>query len=426
MSQQPGLWQHDAYAVLMSTESSGLGKRRLKRFLNWLDLVGLDWTRPDLERYGEYLIHRHNLQPSSVESEKSHVRHHYIAVLSNAKTLAYLALEERADFVNGVLTCLGYNERTLTYDDLVDYTQNDGSENSDVLLPAQAHDYRNMRLRRFIRWLDETGRHWSQPDLAEFRLTLKREGVSAVDRKNWIRLIRDRYEAIVTDDTILELLDPDEREAFKRELPDRLAYRVRGDAEYRIDDDPSNRPFWLSELQARAFIAQLETDTLIGLRNRAIIGLALYMGLQQHEIHNLNVNDLHYEIEGGRPALRVRNAQRTRLIPYDDRYPVREWLEVWLQAAEIEEGAIARTMYTNSSYLRPGRLDSAGMRAILDKYPVEVEGRQVLLLFPDLRCTYGRRLYDAGVDVETISHYLGFRRLESALRFLGLRKRRIR
>ena len=235
--------------------------------------------------------------------------------------------------------------------------------------------------------------------------------------------MRRRYEELREAENILAMLDDDERNDFLNNLDNRLGYSDVYDKKFRVEDDPSSWAFWLSPEQERSLILQPDLSALIGLRDRAIIGLALYTGAKPFELRRLDVPDVCREREGVTGILfQATDSQAERFVPFQPDMPGVDWIQAWLSAAKIKSGAVFRSVYTRSSLLRDGRLSAAAMTKMLQKYPIIVDGRERELIFPDLRCTYARRLYEGGRDLDTIQLLLGYASISSLLQFMGLHR----
>ncbi len=414
MIQKP-LWEDDPYALLMTENVSKLGRFRLRRYLNWLDTTGSDWKAPDLEAYGLFLSEAHGLSDQTIVSELSRIRNHYRVVLTHPDTITFLPGEQRAHFIQNILDKVGFKDPQTVL-----YNAEAKTENLWVIVPDGSS---STMLQRFARWLDESGRPWTEPDIPYYRSVLSDEGLTPKNVKNYIRTVRRRYEELREDKDILAMLSHRQREDFLQNLNNRLGYSNVYDKKFRVEDDPSSWAFWLSPEQERLLISQPNISTLIGLRDRAIIGLALYTGAKPFEIKRLDVLDVCRGRDGASGVLfPATDSQPERFVPYQPDMPDVDWVLAWLNAANIKHGAVFRSVYTRSSRLREGRLSAAAMTQMLQKYPVIVEGRERELIFPDLRCTYARRLYEGGRDLDTIQSLLGYSSISSLLQFMGLHR----
>jgi site-specific recombinase XerD len=178
----------------------------------------------------------------------------------------------------------------------------------------------------------------------------------------------------------------------------------------------------LTAEQANALLAAPGVTTLAGLRDTAVIALILCTGVREAELCALDVSDLRQSLDGTL-ALQIREGRgcRARLIPYGELVWVLEIIGTWLDAANIDRGAIFRGFYRGHRKLRSGRLSVRAIEYIVAGYPAPVNGDMVSVRPQDLRRTYARRLYDAGFDPVAIQHNLGHADLKTTLSYIGER-----
>lgn len=424
---QQDLWQ-DGYSVLRNTQTGEIGKTRLKRFLNWLDAMAMDWKEPDLEGYAEYLRDERELNEGTVYHTLSELRNHYIAVLSDPKNYEHVEPRERSRFVNRILEHLGYNSATINYHSITAETDFIGSENLNVVMPEGSTLVRDSILKNFVYWLDETGRHWSYPDLLYYKLVLQKDDRPSIDFvKNAINCIRKRYFELAEDKDALACLSAAERKAFKRDLRKRLAYLDEYPSKQfptreMIENDPHNGV--ITDEQVQQLLLQPDTSTFTGVRDRAMIGLVLATGIQQADITKIHYDDIFQTYEG-QPALYVHpsKTREERYIPYDDYLFVKQWIIEWLESSDITDGPVFRGTYGNRDVLRPNGIASETASDILSRYPIYINGFDMTLLFSDLRAVAGRRWYDNGIPLEEIERRLSLNYRRSLLKLIGLRLR---
>lgn len=422
--QQHELWQ-DGFSVLQNEDTGEIGKRRLRRFLYWLDESGIDWTKPDLEAYAHYLRTTCDLTDSSVDLNLQALRNHYLAILSNPENYAFVPPDRQPGFVNSILEHLGFNTASVRYTYLIDDDDAIISENMQIVLPDNAYVHRETYLTTFVHWLDETGREWFQPDLLRYKWRLREQGETAVTVKNTLHLIRKRYQEMIEDDALMATLTPEQRKEFREDFRRRLGYMdsypsMANATRDILEDDPYNKN-WLRPSQERELMEQPDATTLTGARDRAMFALVLTTGIQQFELAEVQVDHLRRSYEG-ECALYVPEStlRDERCIPYDGAYPVLEWIDTWLEMADITEGAVFRGTYGNTNVLRPHSILPETARDILARYPITIHGNQVSLFMSDLRGTCGRRWYTAGESLDEIERRFSLNR-DAVLRLIGLR-----
>jgi site-specific recombinase XerD len=172
----------------------------------------------------------------------------------------------------------------------------------------------------------------------------------------------------------------------------------------------------LTAAQASRLMAAPGVRSLKGLRDTSLIALMLCTGIREGEASSLEVADLRQRL-GGELALHVREGKgcKERLVPYGELQWVLAILDKWLEAAALGQGPAFRGFYKGHRKLRPGRLSVRGIQYLLGDYPVMVDGQLVTVNPHDLRRTYARRLYEAGVDLVAIQQNLGHADVKTTL-----------
>jgi integrase/recombinase XerD len=181
--------------------------------------------------------------------------------------------------------------------------------------------------------------------------------------------------------------------------------------------------------QASALLAAPGVGTVKGLRDTAIIAVMLCTGIREQELCNLDVADLRQKVNG-ELALRVHEGKRatTRLVPYG----ALDWCLVivdrWLAVAGIDAGAVFCRVLRGGA-VQSGNLTTRAIQQIIGGYtvkgqhtggyPVTVDGELRYVRPHDLRRTYARRLYEAGVSVEAIQQNLGHISRQTTLNYIG-------
>ncbi len=299
------------------------------------------------------------------------------------------------------------------------------------LVPRDADKHTRYRLRKFEAWLaNHAGTTWYRVDLARYRDHLLAEGYAASTVSAHLSTIRARYRELIRDRDLFYRLAAQrtdsvlERKAVVDELIARLenaidpeASRVKQKTSQDVADTQHLR---LTSRQASRLMAAPGLDTLKGLRDTAIIALMLCTGIREAELCNLEVRDLRQRL-GGELALHVRQGKgcKERLIPYGQLDWVLAIVDKWLETAGITAGPVFRGFYKNNRTLRPGRLSVRAVQYILASYPITIDGQLVTVRPHDLRRTYARRLYEAGVDLLSIQQNLGHVDSKTTLGYIG-------
>ena len=424
---QQHLWQDDGHTVLGQFHLGEIGKIRLKRYLSWLDHAEQDWKRPDLDRYADYLRDEYGLHQETIYQTVLEIKRHYLAVLSNPDHYDHIPEDQRADFVNQVLWYLGFSPLTVRYQYLISDEDPQHSDNMRVLLPDNSNPRRQTQLTTFIHWLNETKRHWLYPDLLDYKEHLLTRDMSSNAIKNAIGIVRQRYHELLEDEQLRDELDADEYRAFVDEFRKRLAYmdeypsKLHPNREMLEDDTANNN--WLTPAQVQEILSSPSPETLVGLRDRAIIALVLATGLYRSELARVQITHLRHTWQGQTALYVPSSISRERYIPYDDYEWVLDWIDQWLAQAEISEGAVFRPTQSKRDEPPPKTMAPETASIVLARYPVTINGRKVSILFGNLRATVARRWYDNGHTLDEIERRLGMQYRPSVLQMLGVKVR---
>jgi len=320
-----------------------------------------------------------------------------------------------------------------------DIVKRQPSFNVSMLLADTLEKDEHHRIATYARWLDDAGVIWLQPNLAKYRDFLLndyrgRDGkpLSPNSVKAHLSSIRGRYKALLRDNDTRDRLynmtptdaSPSDRKALVDEVLKRLSNAIDpGTAPVKVvtrQDVSDDEHLRLTSSQASQLMTLPGTTTLPGLRDTVVIALMLCTGIREAELCALNVPDLRQRL-GGSLALHVRHGKgaKERLIPYGEL----EWclaiVDRWLENAGIEDGPILRGLYKGGKTVRTTRLTVRAINQILDRYPVMIDGDLRKVHPHDLRRTYARRLYEAGMDLLAIRDNLGHADSRTTLKYIG-------
>lgn len=302
-----------------------------------------------------------------------------------------------------------------------------------LLMPGEPDKDSKHRLNHYIRWLYATGRNWAQVDLAAHRdylLEICELSPSSVSAH--LATIRARYRAVLRDpNTRAELYSrtpqdapPADRKAYVDEVYERIRAQLEPGAApvstTTHQDRPDSQHLRLTVIQARNLMQQPGIDSLRGLRDTAMLALFLCTGIREAELCGLNVEDLRQTMDG-ELALYVREGKgrKRRLVPYGELDWVLVYVNRWLENAGIESGAVFRGFYKGNKRLRQTRISQRTINYILNQYPISIKGEVYTVQPHDLRRTYARQLYEAGVDLNRIRLNLGHTNINTTLGYIG-------
>jgi site-specific recombinase XerD len=304
------------------------------------------------------------------------------------------------------------------------------------LVPNGAGKDVKHRLVQFEKWLADNGLAWHMPELKVYRDYLLGRGLVAASVQAHLATIRGRYTALLRNNIVRQALydqvphdtSAADRKAFVDEYLQRLKNAIDPDnARVQLitrQDRPDSEGRRLTTEQAntllRAPMNHRDSTPLMVFRDTAILALMLCTGIREAELCALDVADLrqHY---GGELALHIRQGKgaKERLVPYGALDFALAVTEKWLSAAGITSGAVFRGFYKGSKRVRAGRLTVRAINQILDHYPIVIDGEQTAVNPHDLRRTYARRLYEAGVNLLSIQQNLGHADHKTTEKYIG-------
>jgi len=292
----------------------------------------------------------------------------------------------------------------------------------------------------FANWMTETGRPWHKPDLAAYRDHLLTDHKASSTGAH-LSTVRKRYRDLLKEDRTQAALyamagaecqrqghedNPANRGALAAVLEKTLLNAVDSErskveqvtTQDKIDEEHGVR---LSKEEASALIASPGLDTLIGLRDTAMLAFMLCTGLREFEVCALEVRDLRATIEGELCChVRLGKGKKKRAVFYGQGVWCLAIVDKWLEAAHIEAGPVFRGFYKGGQRLRSGRLTTRSIQKIIGGYKVMIGGRLTNVQPHDLRRTYARRCYDEGMDIVAIQQNLGHADLQTTLKYIGV------
>ena len=315
--------------------------------------------------------------------------------------------------------------------------------NHAALVPAEASGHQKHRLTTFAAWLDGSKAHWAQPDLKAYADYLQtayigRNGkpLAPSSVSSHLSTIRGRYQMLLKDnavrDTLYRAAANVEGAANKKAHVDEVLTRIANGIDpaaakvevITAQDTPDEKHLRLTRQQANTLMTAPErrrdNTPLMMLRDTALIVLALCTGLREMELCALDVADLrqHY---GGELALHVRRGKgaKARMIPYGDLDWCLVYVDTWLNAVGITDGAVFRGFWRGGKVVRPNRLTVRAVNQIFDRYPITINGQPTVVRPHDCRRTYARRAWEEGTKTEVIQQNLGHADVKTTLGYIG-------
>ncbi|MGB1286145.1 MAG: tyrosine-type recombinase/integrase, partial [Aggregatilineales bacterium] len=265
----------------------------------------------------------------------------------------------------------------------------------------------------------ERGNNWLTHNLDDYRDYLLSQGKSAATVQAYVSTVRtglkkmgqdrDYYYGLVPADTPLL-----ERKAFVDEIIVRLHNAIEGGKVKKLtkQDAADNEHIRLTPAQQNALLDAIPRDSLAGIRDAALIGLALATGLRGAELLALTTDDLRCYF-GGQLAVRVRHGkgEKQRLVPYGAESGVLALVDAWLEAADISDGTVFRGV-NNKGDVLPDAITTWTFNRRLARYAA-VDPH-------DLRRSYAKKRYLEGMDILAIRDNLGHSDVKTTQGYIGV------
>jgi len=317
------------------------------------------------------------------------------------------------------------------------------SQLPDLILRGQLpphNDNKNVvsQIRRYNRWLDETERALYQPDLTGYRdhllTTLApssvRAHLSSIRRSYKLLIESLEHRAMLV--AYLERQSPDDDFATIKAKADELELRLaraidpeRSQVpELIVQDEEDSKHIRLTPAQGAALMMQPDVAQLRGRRDVAIIAFMLATGLREGEIVKLTIDDL-YQTYGGVPAIRVKSGKGTkaRMVPFGDMLWARQITKLWLDGRDW--GPVFTRMAQGRGDMRHQHttdkpMTTRSIQRLLKRYPIAIAGVPTTVTPHDLRRSYARNLFIAGIPTEVIRQNLGHVDVKTTQDYIGV------
>ena len=177
-------------------------------------------------------------------------------------------------------------------------------------------------------------------------------------------------------------------------------------------------PKFLDIRQIEALLAAPDTETLLGLRDRAILETIYSAGLRISELVSLNLEDLEEFSE----ALRIRGkGKKERLAPLGSK--AIEAIGAYLERRRAEFGPCDRgALFVNK---HGKRISDRSVRRKLDKYLV-MAGIPTDISPHSLRHSFATHMLNAGADLRSVQELLGHESLSTTQIYTHLTTKRLK
>lgn len=171
---------------------------------------------------------------------------------------------------------------------------------------------------------------------------------------------------------------------------------------------------WLTKEQAQELINSPDTNTLKGLRDRAILGVMIGAGLRRSEVIILSLEDI--QQREGRWVIVdiVGKGNRVRTVP------IPGWtkaaLNEWMETADIHSGKVFRRV-NKGDRIASDTMTAQAVRDVVSHYSGKL-GFQVAA--HDLRRTFAKLAHKGGAGLDQIQLSLGHASIKTTEKYLGV------
>lgn len=316
-----------------------------------------------------------------------------------------------------------------------------------LLIPAKADKDRLSRLQRFVDWLNATGETWhALPDLQNYTNYLLIEGrvdgaggLAPSTVNAHLSTIRSRCDELLHDNRLRDALEttlrihsnrqtnplsPADMKAIIDSKYDRIRNAIiysKASADVVKEQDVTDQKYVRLTADQASFLLSLPgVRRQPGKRDTALLGLMLATGIRAAEAATLQMDDLRQEF-GGELSLHIRHGKgnKARLIPYGGMDWVLILVDKYLEDVQVTSGPVFRGFYKGYQKVRKNHLTVRAIEDIVSSYPVMVYGSLTALTPHDLRRTYARMMYQAGMDLVKIQQNMGHEDSKTTLGYIG-------
>ena len=309
-----------------------------------------------------------------------------------------------------------------------------------ILTPKYTDKVVRYRIEKYQEWLADNRTAWYSADLGDYRDYLLNDysranggtGLATATVKAHLSSIRSQYQRLLESNSLRDMLYasvPEGSIADKKSAVDEILIRLSNMIKPRhsrvqviqSQDIGDNQYIRLKATEARQWLNTMPTDTLRGLRDKALIQFALFTGLRESELCQLRVVDLYGKF-GNEDAVHVRSGKgaKARYVPYGALISCRVVVEQWLQNVGITSGYVFRGFTSrHCTAVRETGLTERAVQKILKLYPVFYQGKNHHITPHDLRRSYAYQCYLEGMDIVAIRDNLGHADIRTTQVYIG-------
>jgi len=256
--------------------------------------------------------------------------------------------------------------------------------------------------------------------------------LSAKSASSHLSTIRGMFQRLLKNNQLRDYLyaqvDVSDSKADKKAVVDEIIERLRNNSDsmnssVKVEaqqDEADSQHIRLTMPQVRVLLQKPLDDStrLVGLRDCAMMSLALATGAREGELVAIQVSDLRQRLNG-KLALRIIQGKgnKTRLVPYGQFANALLAVDHWLEASQIKDDYVFRSLDRHGN-VRDSMTTRAVIKA-LKRYPIMIDGALRTLTPHDLRRTYAKLLYMSDMDLVSIQKNLGHASIQTTLHYIG-------
>lgn len=170
---------------------------------------------------------------------------------------------------------------------------------------------------------------------------------------------------------------------------------------------------WLSRDQASAMVNAPDQDTVKGLRDRAVLAIAIGCGLRRDEIATLRTSD--FALREARWVILDLEGKHGRVRTVPVAAWVKSIVDSWTSAAALADGDFLFPAVRRGGHIQDGHMTAQAVWKVVETYS-PVPG----LAPHDLRRTFAKLAHQAGAPIEQIQQSLGHASIQTTERYLGV------
>ena len=236
-------------------------------------------------------------------------------------------------------------------------------------------------------------------DLVAWSAWLGDRGLLSATRSDVEGWLADQFRAKAKASSVARRLSAVKR--FYRLQLERAAVREDPTLRVRAPRKPRRLPKLLSEKQVEALLAAADVDTVLGLRDRAMLETLYATGLRVSELVGLKIAQVSLDVGVVRV---IGKGSKERLVPLGDE--AASWIERYRKSARVE---LAGTAKSDHMFLtaRHGPLTRQGFWLLVKRYARRA-GIPAASLSPHvLRHAFATHLLNHGADLRVVQLLLG-------------------